>query len=578
MTDEAIKSLFTINSLATSIDKYNFRDKVIAYTNEGCLMLGTYLFRLTRGGDDVIDFSDYRGKIKESNSHEYYHSHSGTYRTKFNVLNYHNTKPLISVTSCELINLGGSNDIKSKFCKLSYSKKLEKVIRNIYDAFPARSKERTIASFMLSKTKIFKEMSDVADNIYFILTDTTGNSHLCSLSYKRIQAILVKKMEEYKDLIVERNNCLNNIQWTKLNEKTSIFYSDAQLSSYLQKSVEVVKIGRLVKKCAGDYFKDNHIELFVNAFNASLKSLSTYDFKVVEGKDITYWYSAKRYSSDEDGVLQKSCMRYANVMQRARLYEFLPVKMVVLLREGQLQARALIWTLTTGEQYLDRIYTTTEQQKSLVMKWAEDQGIKLQFNKWQSSRNDESKQTKDIYVAIDYDDIAARITKSGKKVGSPYFDSFTSIVANKKYLVKTAKNVVPTEDSIRHKYGTRGLPFDSNILYYLPAKSNNWIKEGFCLGLYYSDLNSIAQIPEKNAKWCKRYSVFIDSKLAIEYKGDWYNQYYLDKVKRDEAFEKERVKMDKKYQENLEKKALEVFESMGLSYSIGPTSNTGVQG
>jgi len=99
--------------------------------------------------------------------------------------------------------------------------------------------------------------------------------------------------------------------------------------------------------------------------------------KIVEGKDITFWYSEKNYSKQTTttgrGHLSSSCMREDRCKDFFSIYEMNPgkVKLVIHLDdEGKLLTRALVWDMG-GKHYLDRVYFTYEEDMALVRRWVE---------------------------------------------------------------------------------------------------------------------------------------------------------------------------------------------------------------
>ena len=149
-----------------------------------------------------------------------------------------------------------------------------------------------------------------------------------------------------------------------------------------------VRLGRFLNKFIAAVSKDFNnnmditaatIEKFVNLYEAEvmLRENSLDDFKVVEGKDIRKWYHQKYYEGDSSGQLSNSCMRYPTCQDYFDIYVQNPevCKMVIYLNEfNQLRGRALLWILSDGKKYMDRIYTSKDSYETLFLKWGSKNG------------------------------------------------------------------------------------------------------------------------------------------------------------------------------------------------------------
>ena len=153
-----------------------------------------------------------------------------------------------------------------------------------------------------------------------------------------------------------------------------------------------VRLGRLIRKVADVYIKhkgmkkdsalykryiftDGEIENFVNAFK------STYDFQksgvgnfeLVSGNNILYAYDENTYFSDK-GTLGGSCMRYEECQGYLEMYtENDNVELLVLWGPSKkVMGRALVWTLTDGRKFMDRVYYNRDSDLNLFKKYAEE--------------------------------------------------------------------------------------------------------------------------------------------------------------------------------------------------------------
>lgn len=143
-----------------------------------------------------------------------------------------------------------------------------------------------------------------------------------------------------------------------------------------------VRLGRFLNKFIAAISKDfTHkmgiasatIEKFVNLYEAEviLRNNAFDNFKIVEGEDIRKWYNQKYYEGGS-GQLSNSCMRYGNCQGFFDIYVQNPkvCKMLIYLNEyNELRGRALLWILSDGTKYMDRIYTSKDSYDPLFLRW-----------------------------------------------------------------------------------------------------------------------------------------------------------------------------------------------------------------
>lgn len=149
-----------------------------------------------------------------------------------------------------------------------------------------------------------------------------------------------------------------------------------------------VRLGRFLNKFIAAVSKDFNnkmnitaatIEKFVNLYEAELivKQNAFDNFKVVEGEDIRKWYHEKYYEGGSSGQLSNSCMRYPSCQDFLDIYVQNPevCKMLIYINEyNELRGRALLWTLSDGKKYIDRIYTSKDSYDNLFLKWGNKNG------------------------------------------------------------------------------------------------------------------------------------------------------------------------------------------------------------
>lgn len=145
-----------------------------------------------------------------------------------------------------------------------------------------------------------------------------------------------------------------------------------------------IKIGRLVTKIIntlGGSFKDKDVEDFVNKYKASYDSMNNIEdnFKIVKGEDIRKYYSKDNYYKDsksEGTQLWKSCMSSNYCQSFLDIYVENPdnINMLVLLKDGKVLGRALLWNLDDGNKFMDRIYTISDSYIFNIEKWGKENG------------------------------------------------------------------------------------------------------------------------------------------------------------------------------------------------------------
>lgn len=150
----------------------------------------------------------------------------------------------------------------------------------------------------------------------------------------------------------------------------------------LSTSRNLIKIGKLVNKIFPDKYTDKQIEEFVNQFKSIIEN-NKERFEIVDGDNIDFWYYYTNYLFDF-GALGNSCMK--NKKGIFEIYNKNPqvCKMLILLEEGKLKGRALVWKIDTVksdrvpnlkfEYFMDRQYTIDQSDVYKFKKYADDQG------------------------------------------------------------------------------------------------------------------------------------------------------------------------------------------------------------
>lgn len=157
-----------------------------------------------------------------------------------------------------------------------------------------------------------------------------------------------------------------------------------------------VKVGRFANKIlqkVGLKFTDKDIETFTNEFKSKivLSKDKFSKFEEVKGDAIRFWYNEHQYDYTNTSTLHSSCMRYDNCGQFLGIYTANPdVCRLLILKSPNpdlIVARALIWTLTDGTNFMDRIYYSKDSNVDLFKEYAKEHGYC--YKKRQISSTDE---------------------------------------------------------------------------------------------------------------------------------------------------------------------------------------------
>jgi hypothetical protein len=209
------------------------------------------------------------------------------------------------------------------------------------------------------------------------------------------------------------------------------------------KSRNNIKIGKFVKGLFGNYYTDTQIEKFVNQFK-SIKEPGQMEFKLVSGDEISKWYNPINSKHAGRGTLGRSCMAYSDKDNFFSIYTKNPevCKLLILLEDGKLIGRSLIWKLNSIEAFywdyedgyvknksltkemskieyfMDRIYTSEDYLVNNFINYAKSEGWLLRSQESIHDPNTVTFRSKDVHVEM---------TVKVKKVNYepyPYLDTF----------------------------------------------------------------------------------------------------------------------------------------------------------
>lgn len=176
---------------------------------------------------------------------------------------------------------------------------------------------------------------------------------------------------------------------TFLTDKDNDYIKRAVLAGFIndkttnyRKGRVKISIGRLVRKLFGNTYTDRQIEVFVNKFKAKNNKLE----KKFELRNLVVTaYDTKEYSTryGTQNPLYNSCMNNEFKILEFYTHNDRVVEVLVLYEEDptsiknkkKILGRALVWTLKTGERFMDRVYYILDSDYYLFVNWAIDNDV-----------------------------------------------------------------------------------------------------------------------------------------------------------------------------------------------------------
>lgn len=216
-----------------------------------------------------------------------------------------------------------------------------------------------------------------------------------------------------------------------------------------------IKIGRLIKKIFEQQDFDNLyknysrelnekksfdevLEQLITAYKCQTKRLfdENFDSKLVllSGEDIRKYYDEANYvpQNASKGSLHESCMRYSKCFNYLQIYSKNPeVCQLLVFKEDddKISMRALVWKLTNGKIYMDRVYSATNSDSKIFVDYAKKNGW-LCYDLVMGSVVDSNKQSE---LIVEIKNIDAQYY--------PYMDTFMHLSDEEKRLAFTARNL-----------------------------------------------------------------------------------------------------------------------------------------
>ena len=215
---------------------------------------------------------------------------------------------------------------------------------------------RMIAEFLLAG-----EDSNQALDIYTLIDTTDKNDKISFVQVNRIA----------------RDTGLKDLTSFKVGSDYK-FWREGRTPEY--------GIGRWVRHIFVDVQKstlnDTQLEQFVNAYKSTFDSKDKDLIEIVEGEEIRKCYLEDNYEEIK-GQLGNSCMRYERCQAYLDIYVKNPevCKLLILRGDtGKVKGRALLWTLSDGSKYIDRMYTIDDSDKIIFKEWGLKNGIPKNYD------------------------------------------------------------------------------------------------------------------------------------------------------------------------------------------------------
>jgi hypothetical protein len=269
-----------------------------------------------------------------------------------------------------------------------------------------------VANFIL----LAEQSNQVEDDITFI--DMTDSNDKVSF----IQLNRVKRMYDLQKKEIEDEGKVLHATFEEWVERVAL----SEESSPWKNQRTDLYIGRFVNRVyekGGKKIDSTEIERFVNTYKAKFDSFKSGEsrFEEVSGEVIKHWYNKNNYETIL-GQLGNSCMKNPSCKNFFNIYTENPEVCSLLILKSEVDldkicGRALVWKLSDGRTYLDRVYTVRDSDFQLYEDYAKKRN-------WLLEEDMEHRDFSNMIVNL----------KHWKFDQYPYMDTFKCLNVNEGYL------------------------------------------------------------------------------------------------------------------------------------------------
>lgn len=179
----------------------------------------------------------------------------------------------------------------------------------------------------------------------------------------------------------------------------------------IEKNISEIKVGRFIRKLFGNKFSDVDIDIFVQKWKAYF-SETDLKFKILDNEYIPWAYSSRNYTQlgKYNSSLMSSCMNDVSFTKFYTEQCSKIVKVIVLInkidendfKKNHIFGRALLWELSNGEKFMDRIYNVFPENYIQFENYAKENNFLYQKSSYWI-KGDEIKNNLTISVELDKD-------------------------------------------------------------------------------------------------------------------------------------------------------------------------------
>ncbi|CAG7581248.1 MAG: hypothetical protein SLAVMIC_00748 [uncultured marine phage] len=301
------------------------------------------------------------------------------------------------------------------------------------------------------------------------------------------------------------------------------------------------------------------VEKFASLMKAVMLE-PNFTFQIVEGEDIRKYYHHS-WHANHKGSLGVSCMRHDACANWFSMYTDNPinVKMLVMFdRSSMIKARTLLWTLGKENgldeefKFMDRVYTTNDDQVHHFFEWAKSNGYafkeKQSWNTPYRFKNGNVEFEKKMKIKLPVS--AAKYVKQNGGSGVPYLDTFkwlnikTGTLYNYKPSKESDKRDIYTPVSTNGDiYGFNYLKEDTFHKEYWYEGEVRWVeyleKEVCERYLQYSNVNNTYMLKSHSV-----YEPYINDNIFIAEYEKFNNRATIDQII-EKKKEQERIRLEK---------------------------------